>query len=584
MTMLNTNVRNVRTSSGGTTFAYDFKIYERSHIKVIVADSDGQNPVTKTDGIDYDITGVGNDDGGNIVFTSAVTSGKKVILVLNTPLTQATDLVTADALPAESVEKSLDYLASEINTLKALVARALLLPESTPNSTIGLAVPDYNIVANQSKVLKLTDSGLDTLLVGTDSIANPLTTKGDILGRNTTAPTRIPVGSDGQILTAASVDATGVQWQNLASNTSFVSLTTKVNNIAEETLSPIINGAFQVWQRGTSFAQAGTGGIRTADKWFYSQNTSGSISVSRGTSVPTIGAAGILFPYSYQVSVTVADTGIISTDYAAIETRIEGQVWQKYAQRDCVLEFWSYSPKAGTHSVAFSNAVDRSYIIPYTQISANTWQLNQMVLPATPSGGTWNYTTGCGLQIIFTIAAGSSYQGTINNWNSNTLFAASGQVNCLDNTSNVFRLAGVRLSLGSVVNNGLGASYPPFDVDLLRAMRYYQKSFAYATTPAQNTGVRAGAFFWPGTTTNPTAQTSPSLTFSVPFRVAPTMTLYNPNAANAQARNISRSLDGASSGAFEISECSFHVEVTPPATSAVGDAFAVHWSGEADLV
>jgi len=42
--------------------------------------------------------------------------------------------------------------------------------------------------------------------------ASPLTTKGDIFGYDT-ADARIPVGSDGQILTADSGDALGVSWQ-----------------------------------------------------------------------------------------------------------------------------------------------------------------------------------------------------------------------------------------------------------------------------------------------------------------------------------------------------------------------------------
>lgn len=40
----------------------------------------------------------------------------------------------------------------------------------------------------------------------------PLTTKGDVLGYDT-VPDRIPVGSDGQVLTAASGQPLGVQWQ-----------------------------------------------------------------------------------------------------------------------------------------------------------------------------------------------------------------------------------------------------------------------------------------------------------------------------------------------------------------------------------
>ncbi len=44
------------------------------------------------------------------------------------------------------------------------------------------------------------------------SMTSPLTTKGDIWGYNTTNA-RIPVGTDGKVLTADSTNALGVSWQ-----------------------------------------------------------------------------------------------------------------------------------------------------------------------------------------------------------------------------------------------------------------------------------------------------------------------------------------------------------------------------------
>ena len=70
-----------------------------------------------------------------------------------------------------------------------------------------------------------TDVGVQTALGGgapavgpTGSVASPpvpstlLTTKGDLIGRDATAPVRVPVGADGQVLTADAASAPGVKW------------------------------------------------------------------------------------------------------------------------------------------------------------------------------------------------------------------------------------------------------------------------------------------------------------------------------------------------------------------------------------
>ncbi|HED37163.1 MAG TPA: hypothetical protein ENI76_02810 [Ignavibacteria bacterium] len=50
-----------------------------------------------------------------------------------------------------------------------------------------------------------------TIIGGGDGGASPLTTKGDVAGYDT-VDARIPVGADGQVLTADAVQALGVKW------------------------------------------------------------------------------------------------------------------------------------------------------------------------------------------------------------------------------------------------------------------------------------------------------------------------------------------------------------------------------------
>lgn len=72
-----------------------------------------------------------------------------------------------------------------------------------------MAAQNANAVAITGGSINVT-----TLEVGgTPVLANPLTTKGDILVDNGTATVRLPVGTNGQVLTADSAQADGVAWE-----------------------------------------------------------------------------------------------------------------------------------------------------------------------------------------------------------------------------------------------------------------------------------------------------------------------------------------------------------------------------------
>ena len=84
---------------------------------------------------------------------------------------------------------------------------------------------------------------------------SPLTTKGDLFGYST-APARLAVGSDGETIVADSSTATGLRYQ------------------APVNVNPVLNSAFQVWQRGTSFTNPTSTNIYSADRWqIYSAST-----------------------------------------------------------------------------------------------------------------------------------------------------------------------------------------------------------------------------------------------------------------------------------------------------------------------
>jgi len=96
---------------------------------------------------------------------------------------------------------------------------------------------------------------------------SPLTAKGDLFGYSTTQA-RVAVGNDGETLVADSSTSTGLRYQgNFAAGK-----------------NTVINGAFQVWQRGTSIA-VGAAQPYTADRWVGWRNALATgLTISRQTS------------------------------------------------------------------------------------------------------------------------------------------------------------------------------------------------------------------------------------------------------------------------------------------------------------
>lgn len=342
--------------------------------------------------------------------------------------------------------------------------------------------------------------------------------------------------------------------------------------------NPLINANMEIWQRGTTFAAASG---YSADRWRYTTlSTSGVVTINRSTNVPSVAQAGVLFNYSLEADVTTADATMGAGEFAVLKQRIEGYNWRHFAQRQFTVSFWVMSSKTGVHCVAFTNSVsDRSEVVEYTIASADTWEYHTATFAASPSAGTWDYTNGIGGELDFTLMSGPGYQTTAGSWQVGNFYGTSSQVNVLDNTANFFRVTGVTMGLGA---NASQIIFIPLEEELSRCKRYYQKSFPYATAPAQNATV-TGSEWWVSPYTGTTAV---SVLVNLPVQLRTTsytVTTYNPSAANAQARNATDVADDSGATISNTTERGFVFTNAPNATNSLGDQHNVHWTADSEL-
>ena len=337
----------------------------------------------------------------------------------------------------------------------------------------------------------------------------------------------------------------------------------------------IINGAFDIWQVGTSFSALNAATF-ICDMWKYTQVNDGSMNISQeSTIVPTV-ANGSTFKsnYSLKINPNVADTSIAHDQYAHFYTRIEGYNYRRLKDRIATLSFWVRSNKPGIYCVNFgNNGNDRRYTIEYTINNIDTWEKKIVSLTFNQTGGTESYTNDVGLSIIFVLACGTDRQVAANSWIATGL-ATSNQVNFMDNVSNTFYIALVQLELGSVATD---FEYRSIDQELAMCQRYYEKSYDLANAPG-SAPINGEVVFVKGA--SGILYYIPQQ-FTVRKRIDPAFTVYAASSGTIhKIRNLTSNTDIAateSAGGYGESGSYFSATVT------AGSVYAYHWVADARL-
>lgn len=305
----------------------------------------------------------------------------------------------------------------------------------------------------------------------------------------------------------------------------------------------IINGAMQVDQRCTA-TTAKTDNGYSVDRWYIEDGCDAVISAQQSTDVPS----GQGFVNSLKCTATTADASIGSTQFSVITHHIEGTNsaclgWGASGAKKVTASFWVKASVTGTYSFTlYNNGAARIYPASYTVSAANTWEKKTITI-AGDTTGTWLTTTGRGVVVNFYTALGSTYLGTANAWNASAIYGATGQANAWATVNNIFAITGVQIEIGEVATP---FEFEPFETTLRKCMRYFEKSFNYATAPAHNQGTfslhnNCGSLGCGGNTYF-------RIDYKVTKRAAPTMRFYDPSATHTASENWWRSYGGCGAG------------------------------------
>jgi len=343
----------------------------------------------------------------------------------------------------------------------------------------------------------------------------------------------------------------------------------------------IIGGNFATnpWQRGTSFPALASSAY-CADRWQCQRNGSGVATYSRASDGPTVAQSGLYAPNCLSIAVTTAQASVAAGEFHTLTQYLEGYNFSRIAQRAFVVSFWVKSTVTGTYCVSASNnGQDRSFVGEYTVIGSNTWEYKTIRMLASPSAGGWNYTNSKGLQLFFTLAAGTTFHTTAGAWQSGNFIATSNQVNALNSISNVFRIAHIQIEAGTDPTQFEERDHI---TELGLCQRYYEKSFTIDTAPANNAGAQGG-----GLTINAAAAGVNNNIAHVAYkerkRATATVLLYNPSAGTAgQFWNSNRNADCTGTSSLYNGDNGFALFATGNATNATGDPWVIHWTADAE--
>ena len=287
-----------------------------------------------------------------------------------------------------------------------------------------------DLVKNGALAIRTLGNAIDTTMA-TMTPKSLVDAKGDLVTATANdTPARLAVGANGETLVADSSTSTGLRYQSAYNG------------------NAVINGGFDIWQRGTSIANTATY-LYTADRW------QGAAAAAQTTTRQASGLTGIQYCARVQ-----RNSGSTSTTVVALGVSMESADSYRFAGQTATFSFWA---RAGAN---YSNTGNLLGV--YVQSGTGTDQNQNSGF----TGATGVINTNAALTTSWqrftytgTFAANATQIGLT------CYYTPTGTAGAND----YFEVTGVQLELGSVATSFKRSSGGTIQGELAACQRYFYR-------------------------------------------------------------------------------------------------------------